>query len=181
MICTTYLFGFVTGLFHLVHVWINYCAYASLHYCATSIVAFCAVMELMMLFMQASQGSYLHETIFENTTSQAVFYMLFLYALVKLIASFRIYKEFRKATYGSNIDDDNFYQMSENDEEARLREEQLNRQRFARNEQDLINQQQRQQQFVGVPPQEDDQPRRLNGAAPRDFADFEDSKETVAP
>lgn len=72
--------------------------------------------------------------------------------------------------------------MTENDEEAaRLREEQLSRQQFARNEQDIINQQQRQQQFVGVPPQDDDQPRRLNGAAPRDFADFEDSKETVVP
>lgn len=109
MIGTTYLFGAVTGLFHLVHVWINYCAYASLHYCATSIVAFCAVMELMMLFMQASSGSYLHDTIFATTTSQLVFYTLFVYAVVKLVAAFTIYKEFRKATYGGMGDDDNFY------------------------------------------------------------------------
>ena len=39
-----------------------------------------------------------------------VFYTLFVYALVKLIAAFNIYKEFRKATYGSAMgDDDNFY------------------------------------------------------------------------
>ena len=57
VICVTYLFGALAGIYHLVHMWIDYASYASCNYCAVLIMAIIAAMELIMLFLNASDGS----------------------------------------------------------------------------------------------------------------------------
>ena len=117
LIGQAYLFGLVTGLFHLVHVWINYSAFASLNFCATFVVCICAMLELLLLFMNTSSQSVQHDEIFGNPTNTAVFYTLFAYSGVKVVASFVIYKELKKANReyhgGGEDEDDGFFLFSD--------------------------------------------------------------------
>ena len=57
VIAMMYLFGLYSGCFHLIHVWIDYLAYASASYCAVAIVCITAAMELLMLFMNGSDSA----------------------------------------------------------------------------------------------------------------------------
>ena len=98
-----YLFGMLTGTFHLVHMWIDYSAYASASYCAVLIVGLCAAMELVMLFMNANDGGKMQRVIFDTSLSEAVFYTLFIWSGLKLVVSLRIHKEFKMATEGYPI------------------------------------------------------------------------------
>ena len=68
-ICQGYLFGLVTGIFHLVHVWISYSAYASLNFCACFVVCICGMLELLLLFMNTSSQSVQHDEIFGDSTN----------------------------------------------------------------------------------------------------------------
>jgi len=52
----TYIFGIFTGAFHVIHMWIDYAAYAGMHPCSVVIMGFCAAMELLMMFMNANDG-----------------------------------------------------------------------------------------------------------------------------
>ena len=90
VIAHAYLFGLFTGFFHLIHMWIDWAAYASSNHCAALIVAFAAGLDLIMLFMNANDGGPLHDAIFENTLSQLVFYTMFVFSAVKLLACFKI-------------------------------------------------------------------------------------------
>ena len=56
MIGHAYLFGLFTAVFHLVHVWIDYLAYSTVHPCTVVILGFGAAMVLLVLFMNASDG-----------------------------------------------------------------------------------------------------------------------------
>ena len=111
MIAQTYIFGLFTGLLHVFHIWINYAAYATMNPCTVIVVGFCAGLELLILFMNANEGSTETDAIFESPISQALFYTMFVYGFVKLITAFKIYQEFRKASLGyppEGQQDDNF-------------------------------------------------------------------------
>jgi len=95
-----YLFGTLTGIFHLVHMWIDYSAYASASYCAVLIVGLSAAMELVMLFMNANDGGKMSRAIFNTQLTSMVFYTLFAWSSIKLAVSLRIHKEFKYATEG---------------------------------------------------------------------------------
>ena len=107
-----YLFGLFTAAFHLVHVWIDYMAFATVHPCCVVIMGFGAAMVLLVLFMDASDGGDLYEVIFESRLSKSIFYTMFIFTTVKLLCAFRIYKEFKMAAEGypsNQLDiDDNF-------------------------------------------------------------------------
>ena len=112
MIGHAYLFGLLTAAFHLVHVWIDYMAYATVHPCTVVIMGFGAAMVLLVLFMDASDGGDIQAAIFNSKLSRAIFYTMFIFTTVKLLCAFRIYKEFKKAAEGypsNGLDiDDNF-------------------------------------------------------------------------
>ncbi len=110
-----YLFGLVTGLFHLVHVWIIYSAFASLNFCATFVVCICALLELLLLFMNTSSQSVQHDEIFSDNTNKLVFYCLFAYSAVKVVASYVIFKELKQANreyHGGADEDDGFFNFA---------------------------------------------------------------------
>ena len=49
VVSTLYLFGTIVGVYHLVHMWLDYAAYASCDACAVLIVAIVCLLELAML------------------------------------------------------------------------------------------------------------------------------------
>ncbi len=61
-----YVFGFLTGLIHLVHMWICYTAYATMNPCVVLVCVFCSGMELIELFMNANDGGQFQEAIFDT-------------------------------------------------------------------------------------------------------------------
>ena len=95
-IARAYIFGLLTGIFHLISIWIDYSAYATMHYCGTTIVCFCAVMEIMMLFMNANDGGELQAAIFETTLSTAMYGAMMTFSIVKLVTTYKIYKVFKE-------------------------------------------------------------------------------------
>ena len=51
-----FIYGMMYGGTQIVNMWITYVAYASMHPCCVVIMGFCSAMELMMAFMNASDG-----------------------------------------------------------------------------------------------------------------------------
>ena len=62
----SYIFGVMTGVIHLIHMWIFYTAYASLNPCVVLVAAFCGGMEIIELFMNANDGGDLQEAVFDT-------------------------------------------------------------------------------------------------------------------
>ena len=50
------LFGFMSGVLHLISVWIDYMGYATMHYCQIMVITFCGGIETMMLIMNLRDG-----------------------------------------------------------------------------------------------------------------------------
>lgn len=112
-----FIYGFMQGGTQIVNMWITYVAFASMHPCVTVIMGFCSAMELLMHFMNASDGGTMQKLIFDSKLSTAIFFCMFFFCMTKLVCAFRIYKEFKAASEGYiNVvsDDDNFMNANNN-------------------------------------------------------------------
>jgi len=120
-ICRAYTFGFLTGLLHLISIWIDYLGYATMHYCQVMVIAFCGAIELMMLWMNANDGGPLEEAIHESRLTMATFYVMLLFSSVKCGTGFYVYNNFKQEyhmSYPDNENNDGFWQ---NDDDENLR------------------------------------------------------------
>ena len=131
VISVLYLFGTLAGLYHLVHMWIDYIAYASCNYCSVLILAMVAAMELIMLFLNANDGTKRIEGLINDsnypTLSMVLFYSLIAWAGTKMVVVWRIYKEFKLATEGypepvQRQGDDDYMRAAVNPEQQRQRQ-----------------------------------------------------------
>lgn len=94
-ICRAYTLGFLTGLLHLITMWIDYLGYATMHYCQVMVISFCGAIEVMMLFMNANDGGILEEAIHESKLTIWTYYVMMAFSTVKCIAGFYVYKSFK--------------------------------------------------------------------------------------
>ncbi len=98
-----YTLSFLTGLLHLISMWIDYLGYATMHYCQVLVVGFCGAVEVMMLWMNANDGGPLEEAINATSLTQACYYAMLLFSAVKCITGFVTYNSFKReylALYG---------------------------------------------------------------------------------
>ena len=65
-LCRAYTLGMLTGLLHLISLWIDYLGYATMHYCQVMVIAFCGGIEVLMLWMNANDGGVLESAIYES-------------------------------------------------------------------------------------------------------------------
>lgn len=112
-----YIFGFTTGLAHLISMWIDYMGYATMHYCQVMVVSFCGGIEAVMFVMNAHDGGPLEAAINKSKTSMMVFYVAVAFAITKMIAASHIQKAFQKE-YGrqnGGIDGDDDYEDADSE------------------------------------------------------------------
>lgn len=105
-ICRAYTLGFLTGLLHLISMWIDYLGYATMHYCQVMVISFCGGIEVLMLWMNANDGGILEEAIHESSLTVATYYAMLLFSTVKCITGFYVYKSFKQEYvefYGDNF------------------------------------------------------------------------------
>ena len=55
-VARAYVFGFLTGVMHMISMWIDYMGYATMHYCQVLVIAICGGIEAMMLFINLQDG-----------------------------------------------------------------------------------------------------------------------------
>ena len=53
-----YIFGFLSGVLHLVNLYIDYLGYATMHFCQVMFMALCGAMESMILLSKYKDGGY---------------------------------------------------------------------------------------------------------------------------
>ena len=85
-----YIFGFTTGVAHLISLWIDYMGYATMHHCQVWIMAFCGGLEAMMCMMNAHDGGPLEAAINRSRTTIVVFYVAIAFAVTKCMAAWKI-------------------------------------------------------------------------------------------
>ena len=90
-----YVFGFLYGAAQLLSLWIDYIGYANLHYCHVMVISFLGAIEALMLFMNMRDGGPMQAAVFRSSRAQAVFWLLFLFAVVKSYSAFKVHKVFR--------------------------------------------------------------------------------------
>ena len=112
-VCRAYTFGFLTGLLHLISMWIDYLGYATMHYCQVMVIAFCGGIEVMMLWMNANDGGPLEEAVNESSLTVATYYCMLLFSATKFITGMYVYQSFKREyveVYGDNsMNVDAFY------------------------------------------------------------------------
>jgi len=114
-LCRAYTLGFLTGVLHLITMWIDYLGYATMHYCQVMVVGFCGGIEFMMLWMNANDGGPLEEAIFDSNLTIATYYVMMLFSACKCCAGFYIYKSFKSEYhmhYGDSMNNDMFWNDS---------------------------------------------------------------------
>lgn len=115
-LCRAYTLGFLTGVLHLISLWIDYLGYATMHYCQVMVIGFCGSIELMMLWMNANDGGPLEEAIHETSLTLATYYVMLIFSGVKMIMGFYIWKSFKSEyhiVYGDTMNNDMFYNDTE--------------------------------------------------------------------
>ena len=95
-ICRAYTLGFLTGVLHLLTIWIDYLGYATMHYCQVMVIAFCGGIEMMMLWMNANDGGPLEEMINESSLTLATYYAMLAFSGVKCLTAFHCHKSFKE-------------------------------------------------------------------------------------
>lgn len=94
-ICRGYTFGLVTGLLHLVTMWIDYLGYATMHYCQVLVIGFCGGIEVMMLFMNANDGGPFEAAIYKSDLTITAYYATLAFSLVKFITCIKVYQNYK--------------------------------------------------------------------------------------
>jgi len=105
-LCRAYTLGLLTGLLHLISMWIDYLGYATMHYCQVMVIAFCGGVEALMLWMNANDGGYLEEAINESRLTLATYYAMMVFSIVKGITGYYVFKSFKAeyvGVYGDNL------------------------------------------------------------------------------
>ena len=95
-LCRAYTLGFLTGVLHLITMWIDYLGYATMHYCQVMVIAFCGGIEFMMMWMNANDGGPLEEAIHASKLTIATYYVMLIFSLSKCIAGYVIQRSFRQ-------------------------------------------------------------------------------------
>ena len=95
-LCRAYTFGFLTGFFHLVSLYIDYLGYATMHYCHVMCIGFCGCIEAMMLIWNAHDGGPIEEAIYETSLTTATFYTMLSFSAIKGITGIYVYKSFMR-------------------------------------------------------------------------------------
>ena len=112
-ICRAYTLGFLTGLLHLISLWIDYLGYATMHYCQVMVISFCGGLELLMLWMNAHDGGPLEQAINESTLTIWTYYMMMAFSAVKCFTGFHIYRSFKDEYHmvngGDGVPQDGFW------------------------------------------------------------------------
>jgi len=119
-ICRAYTFGFLTGVLHLISMWIDYLGYATMHYCQVMVIAFCGAIEVIMLWMNANDGGPLEEAIHTSKLTLANYYVILIFSTVKCLTGFYVYRSFKQEyhhSYPVNDRNDGFWQSSDDEEE----------------------------------------------------------------
>ena len=101
-ICRAYTLGFLTGLLHLITMWIDYLGYATMHYCQVMVIAFCGGVEVLMLWMNANDGGYLEEAINESSLTIATYYAMMVFSATKFTTAVYVYRAFRDEYYSTD-------------------------------------------------------------------------------
>lgn len=107
-LCRAYTFGFLTGLLHLISMWIDYLGYATMHYCQVIVIGCCGAMEVLMLWMNINDGGPIEEMIYESSLTIATFYVMLIFSAIKAITGFYVYSSFKReytASFGSSGND----------------------------------------------------------------------------
>ena len=85
-----YVFGFLTGVMHMISMWIDYMGYATMHYCQVLVIAICGGIEAMMLFINLQDGGPLQAAINRSYFTAFIFYVMIAFALTKMFAAGKI-------------------------------------------------------------------------------------------
>ena len=104
-----FIFGFTTGVAHLISMWIDYMGYATMHYCQVMVVSFCGGIEAVMFIMNAHDGGPLEAAINRSNTTLLIFYVSIAFAVTKMVAAAKIQKAFQAEyhrQFGGYSDDD---------------------------------------------------------------------------
>ena len=155
-LCRAYTLGFLTGVLHLISMWIDYLGYATMHYCQVMVIGFCGSVEVMMLWMNANDGGPLEQAIHESKLTIATYYMCLVFSIVKCITGFYTYRSFKNEyhnMYGSGQNDGFF---NDDDRNQYVDDREQMRQQAQQDEESL--------------PQQNYAPR----AAPNDFTNISD-------
>ena len=128
-----YIFGFTTGLFHLVSMWIDYMGYATMHFCQVLVVAMMGGVEALMLVMNQHDGGPLEAAINRSSTTMVVYYVALAFAVTKMIACMHIQKAFQREfhrQHGGGDDDSYLDADSSQDSERNEQDRYGDRQRY---------------------------------------------------
>lgn len=110
-ICRAYTLGFLTGVLHLLTIWIDYLGYATMHYCQVMVIAFCGGIEMMMLWMNANDGGPLEEMINASSLTLATYYAMLAFSGVKCLTAFHVHQSFKEEFinfYGESHQQDSY-------------------------------------------------------------------------
>ena len=91
-----YVFGFLTGALHMISMWIDYMGYATMHFCQVMVIAFCGGVEALMLFMNMRDGGPMQAAVYKTSLSQFVFWVMFVFSLVKCYSAYKIHALYKK-------------------------------------------------------------------------------------
>ena len=94
-ICRGFVFGFMTGVLHLVNVWIDYMGYATMHFCTVMFMALCGAMESMILISKYKDGGYSEAMIHDSKLTEGVFFVILAFSIFKFIAAFSVQASYR--------------------------------------------------------------------------------------
>ena len=89
------LFGFMSGVLHLISVWIDYMGYATMHFCQIMVITFCGGIEALMLVMNLRDGGMMQSFIYESKMSLIVFWTLLAFSVGKCVCTMSIYNAVR--------------------------------------------------------------------------------------
>lgn len=95
-ICRAYTLGVLTGLLHLITLWIDYLGYATMHFCQVLVMGFCGAIEIMTLWLNANDGGTMESAIFETNLTRATYYATITFSIVKCIVCLYIHQSFKQ-------------------------------------------------------------------------------------
>lgn len=67
-----------------------------MHYCSALLITFCGAFEMLILWMEVNDKGALEERIHSTRLTLACFYSCLVFAAVKFITGYLIYRSFRK-------------------------------------------------------------------------------------
>ena len=104
-LCRAYTLGFLTGVLHLITMWIDYLGYATMHYCQVMVISFCGGIEFLMMWMNANDGGPLEEAIHETNLTVSTYYVMMIFSVIKCVSAFVIQRKFKEEYFLAYGDD----------------------------------------------------------------------------